>query len=189
MMISELSWSGLDLHELSRPAKWWSSQSNAQSSIVPNNTVFDQCINRRSMHNYHLPYRIILPSKAISSAQSCISDAVNAPPRGMGLTKLSIRPKISNTVATTSKHNSSCSSFPPPAPGPAGAPVAISFLTSLTNSCTLSLPTPPEPPSLFLAPPPMVTGPAESEVPKPNGHVENSARISSHRAKAASRES
>ena len=82
------------------------------------------------------------------------------------LTKLSILPKISSTVATTSKHRSSSSPVPPPAPAtslPAELLFTISFLTSLTNSCTLSLPAPPES-RLRVGPPPIDTGPADEDV-------------------------
>lgn len=105
------------------------------------------------------------------------------------LTKLSMRPKISRTVATTSKQSSSCSSTPPPAPAVLVVPDVISLRTSRTSSCTLSRPAPPLPPSRLRVPPPMATGPATLDVVCPNGHVLNSAKMSSHLAKAASRES
>lgn len=96
-----------------------------------------------------------------------------------------MRLKISSTVATTSKQRSSGSSPPEPAPR---ASLAISLRTSRTSSWTLSRPMP-LPPSRRFDPPPMLTGPDEFDVPMPKGQVENSARISSHRMKAASRES
>lgn len=124
-----------------------------------------------------------------SCAGGVEAESINRMVSRAALTKLSIRPNISSTVATTSKQSSSCSSTPPPAPAVLVVPDVISLRTSLTNSCTLSRPAPPLPPSRLRVPPPIDTGPATLEVVCPNGHVLNSAKMSSQRANAASRES